>query len=53
MTDVIDYHQYVSGCEDGTIYSVNMFGRKLHKLNSSLVVQFDSNWLYKHQQLVV
>ena len=25
MTDVIDYHQYVSGMrEDGTIYSVNI-----------------------------
>lgn len=36
MTDVIDYHQYVSGMrEDGTIYSVNMFGRKIAQtLNS-------------------
>lgn len=36
MTDVIDYHQYVSGMrEDGTIYSVNMFGRKVAQtLNS-------------------
>lgn len=30
MTDIIDYHQYISGLrEDGTIYSVNMFGRKV------------------------
>lgn len=30
MTDIIDYHQYSSGLrEDGTIYSINMFGRKI------------------------
>lgn len=36
MTDVIQYHQYDSGLrEDGTIYSVNMFGRKIAQtLNS-------------------
>lgn len=30
MTDIIDYHQYSTGMrEDGTIFSVNMFGRKM------------------------
>lgn len=30
MTDVIDYHQFSTGLrEDGTIFSVNMFGRKM------------------------
>lgn len=30
MGDVVDYHQYVTGLrEDGTIFSANMFGRKL------------------------
>lgn len=36
MTDVIQYHQYDSGLrEDGTVYSVNMVGRKIAQtLNS-------------------
>lgn len=30
MTDIIDYHQFSTGMrEDGTIFSVNMFGRKM------------------------
>lgn len=30
MGDVVDYHQYISGQrEDGTVFSVNMFGRKV------------------------
>lgn len=30
ITDIIDYQQYSSGLrEDGTVYSVNMFGRKI------------------------
>lgn len=30
VTDIIDYQQYVTGLrEDGTVYSVNMFGRKI------------------------
>lgn len=30
MTDVCDYHQYVTGDrEDGTVYGVNFFARKI------------------------
>lgn len=29
MADVVDYHQYATGLrEDGTVFSINMFGRK-------------------------